>query len=231
MDLNRERVDVDRAAEDLPAGPGGLLVAANARGQGLPQRPAVRPAGESIDQPPIRRLAGQAFVEHGRAGAVPDGQPNARVVGKQVVVVLVGVTEGQTVEVLTEQLDLLVADAVAPAGVGQFGGQVGRETEAVVDLAEQQGPGVVGDPMIGLTELDGPVKRGLEEPSVAFTHEVHLPFCSCGSGQPLVYTTERVCARAKLIWAVNNAGSVALWRLDAARILQPQRTRESRTST
>jgi hypothetical protein len=40
MDLDGERIDVDRAAEDLPAGPGGPLVAADALGQGLPQRPA-----------------------------------------------------------------------------------------------------------------------------------------------------------------------------------------------
>jgi len=108
------------------------------------------------------------------------GRPGG-IVGEQVVVVLVDVAEGQAVEVLAEQLDLPVADAVRPAGVGQLGGQVGREPEAVVDLAEQECPGVVGDSMIGLTELDGSVKRRLEEPSLAFTHEVHLPFCSCGS--------------------------------------------------
>ena len=176
------------------------------RGQGLPQGPAVRPGGEPIDQPPVGRLAGQAFVEHGRAGAVPDAQPHGRVVGQQVVVVLVDMAEGQTVEVLAEQLDLLIADAVGPARVGEFRRQVSREGQAVINLAEQEGPGVVGDSMIGLTELDGSVKRGLEKPSLAFTHEVHLPFCSCGSGQPFVYTTERVCAMAKFSGPVNNVG-------------------------
>ena len=76
----------------------------------------------------------------------------------------------------------------------------------MVDLANEQGAGVVGDSVIGLTELDGSVKRGLEEPSLAFTHEVHLPFCSCGSGLPLVYTTERVCAGKEIIGLVNNPG-------------------------
>jgi len=126
--------------------------------------------------------------------------------GKQVVIVLVDVAEGQGVEVLTEQFDLLVADAVGLARVGQFGRQVGRETEAVVDFAEQEGPGVVGDSGIGLPEFDGPVKRGLEEPSVASTHEVHLPFCSCGSGYPIVYRTERGCARQEVINSVNDGG-------------------------
>jgi putative transposase len=83
----------------------------------------------------------------------------------------------------------------------------GKETgETAVDLAEQEGPGVVGDSRIGLTELDGSVKRGLEEPSLAFTHEVHLPFCSCGSGLPLVSTTERGCARRQIIRLANNSG-------------------------
>ena len=126
--------------------------------------------------------------------------------GQDVLVVLMDVAEGQGVEVLAEQFDLLVADAVRVAWVGQLGGQVGRESETVVDLAEQEGPGVVGDSRIGLTELDGSVKRGLEEPSLAFTHEVHLPFCSCGSRLPLVYTTERVCARRGIIGLVNNPG-------------------------
>jgi len=99
--------------------------------------------------------------------------PVGRVVGQDVVVVLMHVAEGQTVEV----------------------------------PAEQEGPGVVGNPRIGLTELDGSVKRGLEEASLAFTHEVHLPLCSCGSSLPLVYTTERVCARRETIGLVNNLGS------------------------
>ena len=65
---------------------------------------------------------------------------------------------GQAVEVPAEQLDPLVADAVGPARVGRFGRQVGRDGQAVVYLAEQQGPGVVGDPMTGLTSLDRAVK-------------------------------------------------------------------------
>ena len=64
------------------------------------------------------------------------------------------VAEGRGVEVLAEPFDLLLADAVRVARVGQLGGQVGRESETVVDLAEQKGPGVVGDSRIGLTELD-----------------------------------------------------------------------------
>ena len=204
MDLDGERVDVDRAADDLPAGSGGSLVAGHALGQGVAQGPAVRLAGQPIDQTPVRRLAGQTLVEHGRAGAVPDGQLDGRVVGQDVLVVLVDVAEGKAVEVLAEQFDLLVADAVRAAGIGELGGQVGREGKAVVDLANEQDAAVIGDSLIGLTKLDGSVKRGLEEPFLAFTHEVHLPFCSCGSRLPLVYTTERVCASGKLIGLVNN---------------------------
>jgi len=45
------------------------------------------------------------------------------------------VAESQGVEVLSEQLDLLIADAVRVAGVGELGGQVGREAQPVVDDA------------------------------------------------------------------------------------------------
>jgi hypothetical protein len=131
---------------------------------------------QAVHQPPVRRLAGEALVENALSGAVPDGQLEPRIIGQQVVVVLVDVAEGQGVEVLAEQFDLLVSRARRVAGVGEPGGQVGGEAEAVIDLAEQEGPGVVGDSGIGLPELDGSVKRGLEEPSLAFTHEVHLPF-------------------------------------------------------
>ena len=83
---------------------------------------------------------------------------------------------GQGVEVLAEQFDLPVPRAGRVAGVGESCGQVGGQAESVIDLAKQQRPGVVGDSRIGLPQLDGSVKRVLEEPSLAFTHEVHLPF-------------------------------------------------------
>jgi hypothetical protein len=121
-------------------------------------------------------VAGEALVEDALYGAVPYGQLHSRVVGQQVVIVLVNVSEGQGVEMLAEQFDLPVTRARRVAGVGEFARQVGGEPEAVVDFAEQEGPGVVGDPRIGLSQLDGSVKRRLEEPSLAFRLEVHLPF-------------------------------------------------------
>lgn len=59
------------------------------RGEGLPQGVALSLGREALHQPPVRRLAGQTFVEHGLSGAVPDGQPEPRAVGEQAVVVLV----------------------------------------------------------------------------------------------------------------------------------------------
>jgi len=59
---------------------------------------------------------------------------------------------GHTVRVLAEQLDLLVADAAGAAGVGEFGRQVGGESQTVVDVGEQDGAGVARDSMIGLTD-------------------------------------------------------------------------------
>jgi len=43
-------------------------------------------------------------------------------------------------------------------------------------LDEIKVPAALIDERIGLTEVDGSVKRGLEEPSLAFNHWVHLPF-------------------------------------------------------
>jgi hypothetical protein len=57
----------------------------------------------------------------------------------------------------------------------------------MISLTQQQRPGVGSDPRIrlpltgrssvkGLPQLDRAIERGLKQPSVAFTHEVLLPF-------------------------------------------------------
>jgi len=97
-------------------------------------------------------------------------------VGQHVGVVLVGVARGQAVDILAKQLGLGVADGVRVARGDECRGQVRRQAEAVVDLAEADGPGVRGDAGTGLAELDGLVERGFEEPFVWFIHWVCLPF-------------------------------------------------------
>ncbi len=52
------------------------------------------------------------------------------------------------------------ASAAGASRVDQLGGQVSRQARAVIHLA-QQGSGVGGDVGIGLTQLDGSVKRRL----------------------------------------------------------------------
>lgn len=131
-------------------------------------------AGQAIDKPPVRRLAGQSFLDDLLAGAVPDGELHGRVMGERVGVVLVGIAQGQAVEVLAEQLCLRVAGAGRVARVEEAGGQVGGQAEAVVVLAEDQCSGVGSNSRIGLTNLDRAVKGRLEQPSVAFTHWVYL---------------------------------------------------------
>jgi len=116
---------------------GGLLVPTHPDRQGLVKRSALGLAGQSIDQPPVRRLAGQTLLEDPLAGPVPDGELHGRIVGQRVGVVLIGVPEGQGVEVLAEKLDLLVADAIRAARIVQAGGQVRGEAEPVIDLAKQ----------------------------------------------------------------------------------------------
>jgi hypothetical protein len=161
---------------------------------------------QPLDQPPVGGLAGQTLVGDLPAGTVPDGQLHGDVVGQNVGVVLMGIAEGLGVEVLAEQFDLGVADARRVARVEELRRQVFRQAQAVIDLAKQQGPGVGSNPRIGLTQLDRPVKRGLEEPSLAFTHWVHLPFRALRSFLPSIYATERVCAEKKNSDSVNNAG-------------------------
>src|SRR5208337_5224938 len=99
--------------------------------------------------------------------------------------VLVGVAQGQAVQVLADQLDLLVADALRIAPVQQPRRQVGRQPQAMIDLTEEQGPGVGSNPRIGLTQLDGAVKGKLEQPSLAFTHWIHLRSVALRSRYPL----------------------------------------------
>ena len=69
-----------------------------------------------------------------------------------------GVSQGQRVEVLAQQLSLRVACAGWVAGVEEPGGQVGSQPEPMVDLAKQQCPGVGSNSRIGLTNLDRAVK-------------------------------------------------------------------------
>ena len=119
-------------------------------------------SGEAIDQPPVGRLAGQALLEHLRAGAVPDGQLERRVVSHAVLIVLMGIAQGQRVDVVPQQFGVGVADAVGIPRVIQPGGQVCRQTEPMIHFAEQQRSGVRSDSRIGLTQLDGSVKRRLQ---------------------------------------------------------------------
>jgi hypothetical protein len=80
-------------------------------------------------------------------------------VGKDVCVVLVGVAQGQGVEVLAKPLDLGVANALGIPRIRELPGQVGRQPKPMIHLAQKQRPGVGGDARIGLTQLDRPVKR------------------------------------------------------------------------
>jgi len=48
-----------------------------------------------------------------------------------------GVAQGRGVDVLTKQLDLLVANPIGPAGVAELRRQVGRQSQAMIDLAQQ----------------------------------------------------------------------------------------------
>ena len=174
MKFDGKRVDVQRAADDLASVSGGELMPADPHRQGFVELAALVTAGQSIHQPPVGRLAGQALLEHLLAGAVPGGELHCRVVRQRVGVVLVCVAEGQAVEVLAEQFDLRVACAGRIALVEEPGGQVSREAESVIDFAEQQCAGVGSNSRIGLTNLDRAVKGRLKQPSLAFTHWVHL---------------------------------------------------------
>jgi hypothetical protein len=162
MHLDGQRVDVQRAMRDLPPAAGGLLVAGDPYGKGFVDRATLGFARQAVHQPPVRRLTGKAFLENLLARAVPDGQLHGRVVGQRVLVVLVGVAQGQAVQVLADQLDLLVTDALRIAPVQQPRRQVRRQAQAMIDLAEEQGPGVGSNPRIGLTHLDAAIKGKLE---------------------------------------------------------------------
>lgn len=121
MHFDGQRVDVQSTVRYLAPTAGGLLMARHPDGQGFVDRAPLDFAGEAVDQPPIGRLTGQAFLEHSLAGAIPHGQLHAHVVGQRVLVVLMGVTQGQAVEVLAEQLDLLVPDSLRVARIIKTG--------------------------------------------------------------------------------------------------------------
>ena len=86
------------------------------------------------------------------------------------------VLEGVRVEVLSEQLGVGVSYEPLVAGIQQRRGEVGRQAEAMIHLTKQEDAGIGRDARVRLTQLDGLVKRGLEEPSVCITHSVALPF-------------------------------------------------------
>ncbi len=105
--------------------------------------------------------------------------------GQGVLIVLVRIAQRQRVEVLTQQFHLEVADAVRTPVVRQLRGQIGCQSQAMIGLTQQQRPSVGRDSRIGLPQLDRAVKRRLKQPSVAFTHEVHLPFRGSARLYPL----------------------------------------------
>jgi hypothetical protein len=174
VDLDGERVDVQCAAEDLAPLAGGPLVACDPLRQRFAHSLEVGlDARNTSQESPIRRLAGQAFVDHLGPGPVPDGHLHRHVVGHGVGVVLVGVAEGKRVDMLAEQFSLRIAGGFLVAWIDERRAQVGGQAEALIDLAEQDGSGIGGDVRIDLTQLDRLVKSGLEEPSVCFTHWVY----------------------------------------------------------
>jgi hypothetical protein len=175
--LDGHRVDVHRTGGDLSAGAAGPLVMADRFGQGFPDRlQAGREVGDAADEPSVGGLTAQAFVQDLLARAIPNGHLHGRIVGQAVDVVLMGIAQGQGVQVVAKQFGVRVTAAAGIAGTDQPRGQVSRQPQAVIGLAEEDGPGVGGDAGIGLTDLDGLVKRGGEHTSMCFTHWAYLPF-------------------------------------------------------
>lgn len=98
------------------------------------------------------------------ARAVPDRQLQRHVVGQSVLIVLMRVAQRQRVQVLTQQFNLEVADAVRTPVIRQLRGQIGRQPPPMIRLPQQKSPGVRSDPRIGLPQLYRAVERGLKQP-------------------------------------------------------------------
>ena len=184
--LNRKAVDVDRDP------PRGMVVA---RGPQVTPRPVGQRLAELLDvgfevsqgveQARLRGLAGQPLLLHALARAVPGGQPQGRIVGQLVHVVLGVVALGQRVEAFAEQFHQLIAGTVRIAAIVESGGQRAGQVEAMIRLAQQQHSGVTGQAILPAPHLHGAIESGLEQRLFAFTHEVspfRLPCCRTNPG-------------------------------------------------
>ncbi len=117
-------------------------------------------------------------------------------------------------EVLAWQLDLLIADAVRPAGFCGQRGQVGSQAETVIGLAQQKRAGVRCDAGIGLSQLDRAVELRFKQPapvitgpSPAVTHEARLPLRGTCVPTRIFHAAKRPWLAATLRMLANNPGS------------------------
>jgi hypothetical protein len=163
MHFDRKAVDVDRHA------PRGMIAAGRAEmtfarfGETVAERGAVaRRERENVDQPRLRRLTGQPFVERLFAAAIPDGQLHRRIVRQTVGVVLRGVAQRQSVQAFAQQLDQFVANQLLPPRVEQPRGQMFGDAQPMIGLAQQQRAAVGSDPLVGSVHLDSAIESRLE---------------------------------------------------------------------
>jgi len=92
---------------------------------------------------------------------------------QEVEVVLTGIPKGQGVDALSKQFDEFIADLLRTSRIMKNRCQIGRDAEAMVGLAKQQGSSVRGDGFILALDLDSTVKGGCK----SFTQFINLRFC------------------------------------------------------
>jgi len=127
---------------------------------------------QRVEQPRLRGLAGLPLVDRRRATRVPRRQFHGRIVSQPVDVVLRRVAQRQRVHPLPQQLDHLVANAIAPPRIEQLPGQMLDQPQPMIGLPQQQQAGVRRDALVGCANLHRTVKIRLEEPNPGFTHGV-----------------------------------------------------------
>ncbi len=134
------------------------------------RRPVAGSERQDIDQPRLRRLAGEPFLDGLVAGAVPSGHLHRGIMRQAVGVVLGGVAEGESIHAFAKEFDELIASDVLLARIFEAGGQRLGEPEAMIGFSEEDETTVGGDPVIAGEHLDGAVERGFPKGLFSFTH-------------------------------------------------------------
>lgn len=113
-------------------------------------------------------------MNHLIAVSVPDGGAKRGVMSKSIDIVLRRASDGHGKDAFTDELIDLVANAIgSPWILDSSGNRIGQ-SESMIGFAEQDNPGVGGQPLIGSLNLDRTIEFRLKKVTLSFTNRVIL---------------------------------------------------------